>query len=459
MPVNHKIKKASRTISGVTPLAIMAKPISCPGKCIFCPTFIEAPKSYTPESPAVLRALSCEYDAAQQVRLRLKVLSEMGHPVDKIELIIMGGTFPASDINYQYQFIKDCYDALNGRVASSLQEAKHINETASNRCVGLCIETRPDWCGETEVRRMLEFGTTRVELGVQTLDDEIYHLIRRGHDVADVIKATKLLKDYGLKVYYHWMPGLPGSNPAHDLEMTRCLFENNDFKPDGLKLYPTLIVKQTELADWYLDGKFAPYSMDETIDLMIAIKQLVPPYVRIPRVMRDIPTKFILAGCKDLALRTSLKKSMQIKGVQCQCTRCREYGHRLRDGWQIGEPQLRRTDYFASDGKEIFLSYEDQQATLFALLRLRIKPDADIIRRAMVREIHVFGSEVPIGCQEDLAAQHKGLGLLLLKEAERIARDEFHISKLAIISGIGAREYFRAECNYQLEEHYMVKTL
>ena len=203
----------------------MSRPAPCPGSCVFCPTYPDSPKSYTPESPAVLRALACDFDPLKQVELRLKILSKMGHPGDKIELIVMGGTFLASEPDYQYSFIKSCYDALNGRISSNLEEAKHLNENSAFRCVGLCIETRPDWCGEDEVKRMLEFGTTRVELGVQALDDDIYRLVRRGHSVSDVAGATALLKKYGLKVYYHWMPGLPGSSLDHDLEMTRMLFE------------------------------------------------------------------------------------------------------------------------------------------------------------------------------------------------------------------------------------------
>jgi elongator complex protein 3 len=459
MPSNHTIKKFSRTISGVTPVAVMTMPIRCPGECIFCPTYSEAPKSYTPESPAVLRAKSCDYDAAKQVELRLNILSRMGHPADKVELIIMGGTFLSYPEQYQHSFVKSCYDAMNGRPANSLDEAKQINETASHRCVGLCIETRPDWCGEKEVQRMLEFGTTRVELGVQTLDDSIYDTVRRGHKVEDVVRATRLLKNYGLKVYYHWMPGLPGSTIAHDLELSEKMFSETDYKPDGLKLYPTVVVSETELEKWYLEGRYIPYPMDKMVDLLIDIKKLVPKYVRIPRVMRDIPNKFIVAGCKDLSLRSSLRQSMQTKNVQCQCIRCREYGHRMRDGWQVGEPSLRRYDYDASGGKEIFLSFEDNQATLFGLLRLRIDTSGEDIYPAMVRELHVFGTEVPIGEQNKLAAQHKGLGAQLLKEAERIAREEFSIGKIAVISGVGARAYFRAEFGYHLEGHYMLKSL
>jgi elongator complex protein 3 len=454
------LKKISRTISGVTPVAVMGKPIGCPGECVYCPTFPDAPKSYTPESPAVLRAKLCNYEPRGQVEERVRILLDMGHPADKVELIIMGGTFLAYPKEYQYQFIKDCYDGLNGSESLSLEVAKQMNEIAEHRCVGLCIETRPDWCREDEVKRMLEFGTTRVELGVQTLDDDIYRLVKRGHGIADVVMATRLLKDYGFKVYYHWMPGLPGATSEHDLELSQELFNSECFRPDGLKLYPTLVIAGTELEAWYKDDRYQPYPMDEMADLMIDIKTHVPGYVRIPRVMRDIPSKFIVAGCKDLALRSALRKRMGEMGVRCNCIRCREYGHRLRDGWKIGEPNLKRQDYEASGGKEVFLSFEDAGETLFGLLRMRIGSamvgNGDL---AMVRELHIFGSEVPLGGKQSEAAQHRGLGGELLKEAERIARDEFQARKIAIISGVGAREYFRSECGYELDGAYMVKEL
>jgi elongator complex protein 3 len=454
------VRKISRTISGVTPVAVMAKPTGCPGSCIYCPTYPEAPQSYTPESPAVLRAVNCNYEAGKQIALRLKTLSEMGHPADKVELIIMGGTFLSYPEDYQYQFVKACYDALNGFESVDLESAKKANETTMHRCVGLCIETRPDWCNETQIQRMLEFGTTRVEIGVQTLDDEIYRLIRRGHGVTEVTRATKLLKEAGMKVYYHWMPGLPGSDPEHDLELSRQLFDDERFKPDGLKLYPTLVISGTELERWYHDDRYRPYAMDKLVELMVNIKSLVPPYVRISRVMRDIPPKFIVAGCKDLALRSAVKQQMTEEGISCRCIRCREYGHRRRDGWKIGKPLLNRIDYRASDGTEIFLSFEDEQETLFGLLRLRVgdsmlKND----KITVVRELHVFGSEVPLGAQDDSAVQHKGLGSRLLAEAETISRDEFHAQKIAIISGVGARDYFRSEFGYKLDGLYMTKIL
>jgi len=432
-------------------VAVMAKPFACPGKCIYCPSSPEAPKSYTIESPAVLRARSCGFDASKQVEIRLKTLAEMGHARDKIELIIMGGTFLSYPCDYQYQFVKDCYDALNGITSSSLEEAKKLNENAEHRCVGLCIETRPDFCGEEEIARMLDFGTTRVELGVQTLDDELHCLTKRGHGVAEVISATRLLRDRGFKVYYHWMPGLPGSTPEHDLELSRRLFEDARFRPDGLKLYPTLVVLGSDLESWYRDNRYRPYRDDVMIDLLVAIKALIPKYVRISRLMRDIPGKFIIAGSRDLALRGTIRTKMEQAGVHCSCIRCREYGHRRRDGWSIGGPCLTRLDYETPGGKEIFFSYEDENETLFGLLRLRVSQ-----KKAMVRELHIFGPEVPLGGRLEQGAQHHGLGEKLLREAERTAREDFKAHRLSVLSGVGAREYYRS-LGYRLEGPYMVK--
>jgi elongator complex protein 3 len=377
----------------------------------------------------------------------------MGHPTDKVELIVMGGTFLACPIDYQYQFIKDCLDGLNGEESADLGEAKQINQTARHRCVGLCIETRPDWCRQEEIARMLEFGTTRVELGVQTLDDEIYKLVRRGHRVEDVVRATALLRQNGFKVHYHWMPGLPGSTPEKDLKLSKMLFDDSRFRPDGLKLYPTMVVEGTELERWYQEGRYQPYDTTTLVNLMIGIKSIVPKYVRISRVLRDIPPRFIAAGCKD-SLRGVIKQRMKQRGIECRCIRCREYGHRLRDGWEIGEPQMVRMDYEASGGREIFLSFEDGAETIFGLLRMRIQENS-----ALIRELHVYGPEVPLSEQRDKAVQHKGLGKALLREAERIAGDEFGAKRIVILSGIGAREYYQTEFGYHLDGDYMVKDL
>ena len=457
------MKKITRTISGVTPVAVMTLPLKCPGQCIYCPTYLATPQSYTPESPAVLRGRKFGYDARKQIELRLKVLSQMGHPTDKIELIVMGGTFLAFPRDYQYQFIKDCFDALNGEESTTLDEAKKINETASHRCTGLCIETRPDWCRQEEIDRMLEFGTTRVELGVQTLNDEIYRVVRRGHTVEDVVNATTLLKEHGFKVHYHWMPGLPGSTPEKDLELSRRLFDDARFKPDGLKLYPTMVVAGTELEKWYRDGRYQPYDDETMINLIAEIKSIVPKYVRISRVLRDIPAKFIVGGLKD-SLRDIAKQRMKQQGIECRCIRCREYGHRAREGWEIGEPQMVRMDYEASGGKEIFLSFEDENETLFGLLRMRIQsqPIAGLEtdgNLAVIRELHIYGPEVSLSQRNPNAAQHKGLGKALLREAELIAANMFHAQRMVILSGVGAREYYRSELGYRSQGDYMVKSL
>jgi elongator complex protein 3 len=389
----------------------------------------------------------------------------MGHPTDKIELIVMGGTFLACPEDYQYQFIKGCFDGLNNQESATLEEAKRLNETASHRCTGLCIETRPDWCQQEQIDRMLEFGTTRVELGVQTLDDEIYRLVRRGHQVEDVAKATKLLKEHGFKVHYHWMPGLPGSTPEKDLELSRQLFSDARFRPDGLKIYPTMVVAGTELEKWYQDGRYQPYDNDTMTTLVADIKSFVPGYVRISRVLRDIPSKFIVGGLRD-SLRDVVKQRMQQQSTECQCIRCREYGHRAQNGRVIGEPGMVRMDYQASAGKEIFLSFEDDQATLFGLLRMRIqaKPVTALEEEAntnlaLIRELHIYGAEVPLKQQNPESAQHKGLGKALLTEAERIARDEFQAPSMIVLSGTGAREYYRSEFGYSPLADYMVKSL
>ncbi len=459
------MKKFTRTISGVTPVAVMTAPLNCPGQCVYCPNYATTPRSYTPDSPAVLRARQCHYDANEQVRIRLKMLSEMGHPTDKVELIVMGGTFLAYPEDYQYQFIKDCFDALNGEESATLDEAKRLNETASHRCTGLCLETRPDWCQQAQVDRMLDFGTTRVELGVQTLDDEIYRLVRRGHKVADVVSATRLLKEHGFKVHYHWMPGLPGSTPQQDLEMSQQLFSDSRFRPDGLKIYPTMVVAGTELEKWYRDGRYQPYPDGTMTELVADIKAIVPRYVRISRVLRDIPPKFIIGGLKD-SLREKVRERLKQLGTECHCIRCREYGHRAQSGREIGQPQMTRMDYEASGGTEIFLSFEDESETLFGLLRMRIQTQHSARlgwgingNLALIRELHIYGPEVPLRQQDPTAAQHKGLGKALLKEAERIAREEFQAPQMVVLSGTGAKDYYRAGFGYSSQADYMVKSL
>ena len=297
------------------------------------------------------------------------------------------------------------------------------------------------------------------------MNDDVYRLVKRGHKVEDVVNATALLREQGFKVYYHWMPGLPGLTPEEDLELSRRLFDDDRFKPDGLKLYPTMVIQGTELERWYFEGRYQPYDYDTMINLLVGIKSAVPGYVRISRVLRDIPPRFIVAGCRD-SLREVIKQRMKQGGIECKCIRCREFGHRARDGWEIGEPHLIRMDYEASGDREIFLSFEDEGGTLFGLLRLRIQSksipalgqwtDGNL---ALIRELHVFGREVPLKEQKQEAAQHKGIGKALLREAERIAGDEFKSQQMVVLSGTGAKEYYRSGFGYCSHGNYMIKNL
>lgn len=457
------MKKQTRTISGVTPVAVMTRPAACPGRCVYCPDFENTPRSYTPHSPAVMRAEACNYDPASQVAARLRILSDMGHPTAKIELIVMGGTFLATPAGYQETFIKDCFDALNGFKSQTLKQAQQANETASSRAVGLCIETRPDVCSDAEIARMVGWGVTRVEVGVQTLDDDVYRIVKRGHTAADVAKASAKLRRAGLKVHYHWMPGLPGSSPENDLVLTRELFDNPDYRPDGLKIYPTMVVDNTELQRWHAGGRYTPYPDEVMTGLLAEMKKLVPPYVRISRVLRDIPAEYITGGLKN-SLRDGVQKRLDEQGTSCRCIRCRELGHRRRRSMKSGPPLLHRLDYEASDGREVFLSFEDGIGTLYGLLRLRIqkeKPAAFYGSQgvfALIRELHVYGQELEIGKRDDASAQHRGFGRELVREAERIALDEFGAPVVAVLSGVGVRAYYR-ELGYELESGYMVKPL
>jgi len=445
-------RKPTKTISGVAPLAVMAMPRACThGTCIYCPS-LNAPQSYTPESPAVLRAASLKYDPFKQVHARLKAFKIMGHPTDKIELIVMGGTFLSYPLNYQYNFIKRCYDALNGKKAGNFEEAKKLNERAKHRCVALCIETRPDVCGKIEIARMLDFGATRCELGVQALDNKIYRKIERGHTVADVINATKLLKDAGFKVGYHVMPGLPGSSIKQDIKLFKRLF-SEPFRPDQLKIYPTQVLKGSKLAEIHEQGKYSPYSEEELVKLIAALKQLVPPYCRIMRIMREIPPSYLVSGTKRIDLRKVIAEYMKKQGMQCKCIRCREVGFAAREGKEIKKDlMVVRHEYKASGGKEFFLSFVNSDNLLFGLCRLRITKD----KIALIRELHVYGPQIELGKHAG-GWQHQGLGMELMQEAEKIAKDS-GCMKMKVISGIGVREYYK-KLGYNLEEEYMTKNL
>lgn len=454
------MKKIVRTISGVAPLAVMLKPHPCAhGKCVYCPGQPNVPESYTAKSPVVLRAMDCGYDPERQVRARLKIMGLMGHALDKIELILMGGTFSAYPADYQESFVKGCFDGLNGVVAPNLEQAKETNEKAQHRCVGLCLETRPDWCSRDDINRFLKFGATRVEIGVQVPNDESYKNTNRGHTVQDVIDATKRLKNAALKTGYHMMIGLPGSTPESDIQNIGMVFDNPYFRPDQIKLYPCVVVEGTELEKQFKAGTFVPYDTETIIETLIKIKQTIPKYVRIMRVVRDIPAQYISSECKFSHLRDEVHARMSDRGLRCNCIRCREVGHAARFGRIPENIELCRLEYDASGGKEIFLSYEDKENDiLIALLRLRSGEAfrSELEGAALVREIHTFGPQVPLGESPKFAWQHKGYGRLLLEAAERIAFEEWGKNKIAIMSGVGVRPYFQ-KFGYENDGPYMSK--
>ena len=456
-----KVKKPVRSISGVVIVAAMTKPFPCPhGKCIYCPggTDWRTPQSYVEKSPVVLRAKALNYDPYEQVRQRLLQYVKMGHTPSKVELIVMGGTFPSFPLDYQEWFITQALEAMNRfprakkRKWVYLDDAIRRNEKANVRCVGMTIETRPDWAKPHHIERFLRYGVTRVELGVQSIYDDVLRLVRRGHTVRDTIIATKHLKDSGFKVCYHIMPGLPGSDFKRDLDMMKKLFDDPNFRPDMLKIYPTLVIPGTRLYEMWRKGEYKAYDDVTLVDLIAKMKALVPKYVRIMRIQRDIPIEYVAAGCKIGNLRQVVRQYMLRKGMKCKCIRCREVGHKMLREGKVPDPdniKMTRIEYTASDGIEIFLSFEDiRNEILVGFLRLRI-PSTDSIRKeideksSIVRELHVYGPSIPVGERNTGGWQHRGYGRQLLHEAERISYEEFDKKRIFVISGIGVRDYYR----------------
>jgi len=453
-----KVKKPIRTKSGVTPLAVVLKPFPCPhGRCTYCPREKNVPNSYTTKSPAIMRAITLDYDPYTQVKARLNAFKKMGHPTSKIEIIIIGGTFLAYQKEYQYDFIKNIYNALNQKKSKTLEQAKKLNEKAENRCVALCIETRPDWCKKEHIDRLLDFGCTRVELGVQIPNDKIYKKVKRGHTVNDVIKATKLLKDSGFKVGYHIMPGLPGSSLRKDLRLFKKLFSNSDFKPDQLKIYPLQIIENTPLEKDYLSGKFKVYKENEMTDLLCKIKSHVPEYCRIMRIIRQFDSSSISSGDIKSSSRGNLAKRMEEMGLKCKCIRCREIGfsNEIKQ-----DPKLKIKKYKASKGKEFFISFESENC-LFGLCRARIPYQPfrkEITKKTLIiRELHVYGKEVRVDNDLEYGTQHKGLGKKLMLQVEEIAKQN-DCNKIVVISGVGAREYYK-KIGYKQDGNYVSKNI
>ena len=464
-------RKKVRSASGVTIIAAMTRPWPCPQKepCAYCPGGPSqgVPQSYTGREPAAMRGWQNDYDPYRQVRHRIDQYTAIGHTVDKVELIIMGGTFPSSPVEYQEYFIQKCLDAITGRPSRSLEEAKKLAETSRIRNVGITVETRPDWCKETHVDRMLSMGVTRVEIGVQNVYDDIYEIVNRGHKVSDVIEATRILKDSGLKVVYHMMPGLPGSNLKRDLEGFRRIFHDPDFKPDMLKIYPCLVIEGTKLYEWWRRGLYNPYTTEEAVDLIVQVKKMVPEWVRIMRVQRDIPAYMIVDGVDRSNLRELALNRLREEGYRCRCIRCREAGHRwLRDHIQPNPEsiEVHVQGYEASGGKEFFISSEDEENdVLVGYLRLRFpsekahRPEIRGKSVSLIRELRVCGEMVPVGRHSDHALQHRGWGRRLIEEAERISR-EWGMERIIVTSALGTKEYYR-KLGFSYDGAYMSKAL
>ncbi|OIO22766.1 hypothetical protein AUJ65_05070 [Candidatus Micrarchaeota archaeon CG1_02_51_15] len=457
-------KAPVRSLSGVSVIAIMAKPSGCVGKCIYCPGGTKSPKSYTGQEPAARRAEQMHFDAFKQVRHRVTQLKEIGHNPRKCELIVMGGTFNALPLGYQRNFVKRAFDGFNVALSTSLAQAQKKNEHASRRVVGITFETRPDYATPERISRLVDFGATRIELGVQTLSDQVYKKVRRGHCVQDVVDATQTCKNAFLKVCYHYMPGL-FCTPEEDVRMMRQLFEDPRFKPDLLKIYPCLVLKGTPLYRMWKRGEFTPYSTEEAAEVIAEAKRFFPPWVRVMRVDRDIPVNLVEAGVDKSNLREIVAKKLAEKGGRCRCIRCREAGLQARTGKAVDwkQVELKRVDYDASNGKEVFLSFEDSSNDLLlGFLRLRT-PSENPFRKELegcagVRELHVYGEQLAIGTHDALAVQHKDLGKRLLIEAERIAFEEWHARRVAVISGVGVRDYYRKQ-GYRLDGAYVAKKL
>lgn len=468
------LSRKIRTQSGVAVVAVLTKSYPCPGKCLYCPTEKNMPKSYLSNEPAVMRAIASKFDPYLQVWNRLRSLELNGHKTDKIELIVMGGTFSYLPKNYQRWFIAECFRACNDygvykvyKVKKSIKSLKKLdylllreqnrNEKTKHRIVGLTLETRPDYIDKNEILNFRKLGCTRVELGVQSIFDDVLKLSRRGHGVAATIKATRLLKDAGFKINYHIMPGLPGSNLKKDYEMFKELFNNPDFQPDMLKIYPTVVVKNSALHNFWKKSEYKPLTDKQFEKFILKVKnEIIPSYVRISRLIRDVPVTSIVAGPKISNLRQMIAKKSK-----CRCIRCQEVGadYNIKD-----KLVLDRIDYEASGGREIFLQFvnspspfgrgiKGEGSKLFALLRLRISDNT-----AIVREVHTYGKLAQINKKDKNSPQHMGLGKKLMQEAEKIAKEEFNLDKIVVISGVGVRDYYR-KLGYRLKDTYMVKNI
>lgn len=455
-----------RSASGIIIVTVFSAPFSCPhGTCVFCPggPRLGTPQSYMPDGPSQHIAKGLNYDPYLQARRSLRKYYEKGHETSKAETIIEGGTFIALPMDYQLPFVKSVYDGLNGFRSRSLEEAQRVNESASSRCVGLTIESKPDWCKPEHIDLMLSYGVTRLEIGVQSLHDGPLKASNRGHTVQDSVEAFQVARDAGLKICAHMMPGLPESNQEFDLQDMRRLFDDEQFRPDMTKLYPTLVVRDTALAKWAEAGLYRPYSLEEVVDLLAEVKRHVPRWHRIMRIMREIPEKDIRGGADAGNLRELVLRRVKEQGYSCQCIRCREVVLDSPHAADSSEPQLMMEEYAASGGVEVFASFESVPSGRIAGF-IRMRSPSELSHRkemegaCVVRELKVYGKVVSVGNRDEEAWQHKGLGTALLAEMEKVARERFGAKRLLVTSAVGTRNYYR-RFGYETLGPYVSKPL
>jgi elongator complex protein 3 len=436
--------KPTRSQAGVTVVTVLTKPYPCPGKCIFCPTDVRMPKSYLHDEPGARRAERHAFDPYDQTLSRIQALENIGHPADKIELLILGGTWSSYRRDYQEWFVKRCLEAINGVESDSLVEAQAFNATGPRRNVGLVVETRQDHIDPDELRWLRYLGVTKVQVGIQSLNDEILRLNARGHDAAATRQAFRLLRLAGFKIHGHWMANLLGATPESDLADFAQLWDDPAVRPDELKIYPCMLVENAELYDYWRRGEYQPYDEETLTELLVACKRLVPGYTRLTRIIRDIPTTNVVEGNKKANLRQIVQERMKARGLKCRCIRCREVRRQTLDSETV---ELHINSYETDGTMEHFLGYETGDGRLAGFLRLSFPnqnqplPLPELAGCAMIREVHVYGPALPIGEESQGAAQHVGLGGQLVDKAKEMARQAGY-DKLAVISAIGTRDYY-----------------
>jgi elongator complex protein 3 len=474
--------KPVRTASGVAVVAVMSKPHRCPhiamtgNVCVYCPggpdsDFEYSTQAYTGYEPTSMRAIRARYHPYSQTRGRVDQLKRLGHSVDKVEFIVMGGTFMSLDSSYKDYFIRNLHDALSGNHSNSVEEAIAFSEQSKTKCIGITIETRPDYCLKPHLNEMLSYGCTRIEIGVQSIYEDVAKDTNRGHTVKAVCNSFQLAKDCGFKVVSHMMPDLPNMGRERDLDGFREYFENPNFRSDGLKIYPTLVIRGTGLYELWKTGNYKNYTPDELVDVIAQILAMVPPWTRVYRIQRDIPMPLVTSGVDHGNLRELALKRMDELELQCRDVRTREVGiKQIHQRINPNQIELVRRDYVGNGGWETFIAFEDPVADiLVGLLRLRqcstnsfrpeiVGSNGEGVRCSIVRELHVYGSAVPIRSRDPTKFQHQGFGTLLMEEAEKIAREEHESHKILVISGVGTRHYYR-KLGYELDGPYMSKTL